>query len=226
MVFFTSDLHFSHTNVINYCNRPYADIVEMNLAIIAQWNSQVTPEDTVYFLGDFSLNAKYVEQYLPLLNGSIHLITGNHDKNFIRPESSKPQKALKMQEKYLAWGFKTIQASIYITITKGDVEKVVQLCHFPFAPKPGDGTNGDIRYLDHRPIDKGQLLLHGHSHSFHRKNGRMIDVGFDGDLKLFSEHDIIDLIQDEREYIPSPITQYYLDNKERLILKGSKHGDY
>lgn len=226
MIYLTSDLHIFHVNVISYCNRPYKNVDEMYESIIAQFNLQTTENDTIYMLGDISLNPKYIEPFLQRLNcKDVHLITGNHDKCFIRPESSKPQKALKMQQKYLDWGFKSIQASMYITLTKGDIEKVVQLCHFPFAPKSEDNSNGDIRYLNHRPKDQGQLLLHGHSHAYHRKNGRMIDVGYDGDLRLFSEHDIIDLINDSREYIPSPITQYYIDNKERLILKGSKHNE-
>ena len=227
MIWLTSDLHFGHKNVIDYCRRPYTNVEEMNNAIVTQWNSQVRPEDTVYFLGDFSLNPKYVQQYLPLLNGSVHLISGNHDKCFMKPGTTHPQKYLKMRDKYLEYGFKSVQERLVITLTKGNVEKVVHLCHFPFAPKPEDMVgNRDNRYLSSRPYDNGQILLAGHSHAYYRKNKRQIDVGFDGDLKLFSEHDIIDLILDPREYIPSPITQYYLDRKESLILKGHKeHGE-
>lgn len=229
---FTSDIHFGHHNVINYCNRPYTNTLEMNEDIVKRWNTQVKPNDTVYFLGDFSLNPRYVEQYISRLNGNIHFILGNHDSPFLRPDTKNISKRTNFANKYLKWGVKSIQQEMYITICapkKGILGLLgfkrkykVQLCHFPFASK-NEKDNSDIRYMSNRPEDVGQLLLHGHSHSYYRKNGRKIDVGFDGDLKLFSERDIIDLIEDPRDYIPSPITQYYKENRERLILKGSKH---
>ena len=55
--YFTSDLHFSHKNIMKFCPqfRSYASIKEMDAALIAQWNATVAPEDTVYNLGDISL---------------------------------------------------------------------------------------------------------------------------------------------------------------------------
>lgn len=36
-----SDTHFNHKNIINYCNRPFRDINEMNNTIIDNWNKSV-----------------------------------------------------------------------------------------------------------------------------------------------------------------------------------------
>ena len=55
-LFFTSDPHFGHTNIIKYCNRPYENAKEMNESLIENWN-RVVPEDGVVFcLGDFAMN--------------------------------------------------------------------------------------------------------------------------------------------------------------------------
>lgn len=45
--FFTSDTHFSHRNVISYCDRPYKDIEHMNSEMTRIWNKTVKPEDEI-----------------------------------------------------------------------------------------------------------------------------------------------------------------------------------
>jgi hypothetical protein len=54
-VWFTSDTHFGHTNVIKYSGRPFADVNEMNEKLVLNWNAIVKPGDVVYHLGDFAL---------------------------------------------------------------------------------------------------------------------------------------------------------------------------
>jgi len=54
----------------------------MDEKLIENWNQFVKPGDTVYHLGDFAFakTSEDVEKYLCRLNGTIYLITGNHDK--------------------------------------------------------------------------------------------------------------------------------------------------
>jgi len=79
-IFLTSDCHFFHQNIISYCNRPFDTIEEMNEALIKNWNSVVTYEDTVYVLGDFFMGrTEWIDSVLCRLNGKIILIRGNHD---------------------------------------------------------------------------------------------------------------------------------------------------
>ena len=79
-VFFTSDTHFNHMNIISYCQRPFRDIHEMNETIIVNWNNAVAPDDIVFHLGDFCLGgANEWNRILDRLNGRIYLILGNHD---------------------------------------------------------------------------------------------------------------------------------------------------
>lgn len=77
--FVIADPHFDHANIIKYCNRPYADVAEMNKDLIKRWNAVVRKEDKVYILGDFSLGREAVEKITPKLNGIKYLIKGNHD---------------------------------------------------------------------------------------------------------------------------------------------------
>lgn len=51
-IFFSSDLHFGHQNIIKYCSRPWKTAAEMDEALIANWNNTVTEGDIVYILGD------------------------------------------------------------------------------------------------------------------------------------------------------------------------------
>lgn len=74
-IWFTSDQHYFHTNIIKYCNRPFASVKEMDQAMIEKYNSLVKPKDIVYHLGDFG----YATSTAAYLNGVKHLIIGNHD---------------------------------------------------------------------------------------------------------------------------------------------------
>lgn len=58
MIYLTSDTHFSHANIIEYSKRPFANVDEMDEALVNNWNKVVTPKDIVYHLGDviFSKN--------------------------------------------------------------------------------------------------------------------------------------------------------------------------
>ena len=82
-VFFSSDHHFFHSNIIKYCERPYRDSDHMNSELIRLWNEVVGPEDFVFYLGDLSAGLKGREEELRdvihKLNGSKVLIRGNHD---------------------------------------------------------------------------------------------------------------------------------------------------
>jgi calcineurin-like phosphoesterase family protein len=86
--FFTSDTHFSHTNIIKYENRPFNTSNYMNEVLISRWNSKVNKEDVIYHLGDFAFgNESNIHKILNQLNGKIYLIYGNHDKEIKRNKS-------------------------------------------------------------------------------------------------------------------------------------------
>lgn len=77
---FISDSHFSHKNIIDYCNRPFLSIEEMNDTLIYNWNKIVKNNDRVFMLGDFALCGKdKIIEIGQKLNGRKILILGNHD---------------------------------------------------------------------------------------------------------------------------------------------------
>ncbi len=80
-VWFASDHHFWHSNVIEYCNRPFNDVFQMNKRLIKNHNAVVKKEDKVFFLGDVCLaNKDKTKEIIDQLNGQLVLIMGNHDK--------------------------------------------------------------------------------------------------------------------------------------------------
>lgn len=81
MIYFTSDLHFGHSKIINHCNRPFRNAEEMDRALIRNWNETVTYDDEVYILGDLTMRGgMFANEILRQLNGKKYIVQGNHDK--------------------------------------------------------------------------------------------------------------------------------------------------
>lgn len=79
--FFISDMHFGHSNIIKYENRPFIDVESMDNTIINNWNKHIKKNDMVYILGDVSFyNKAKTAEIIEQLNGRKFLILGNHDK--------------------------------------------------------------------------------------------------------------------------------------------------
>lgn len=75
-----ADTHFFHKRIIEYCNRLFSDVEEMNNTIISNWNKVVKNNDRIFMLGDFALCGK--DKLIEIgqkLNGRKVLILGNHD---------------------------------------------------------------------------------------------------------------------------------------------------
>lgn len=84
-VYFTSDTHFGHENIIRYCNRPFRNAEEMNAELIRRWRETVPEDGIVFHLGDFAHgNARLWNDILSALTGRKYLILGNHDMKALR----------------------------------------------------------------------------------------------------------------------------------------------
>lgn len=134
-VFFTSDTHFHHSNIIEFCHRPWGDVKTHDLALIQNWNSKVPEDGIVFHLGDFVMtsNIEWTKELISKLNGEIYLIIGNHDyHNRMDREVIKPL-------------FKGVYDVIEFTLL--DYYNFI-LCHYP------------MMYWK-----RGSYHLHGHVHS-------------------------------------------------------------
>lgn len=119
-IFFTSDTHFGHVNILKYCSRPFSDVETMNNSLIKNWNEKVKPNDIVFHLGDVGFD-KNIKEILYKLNGKIYLILGNHDKKI----------------KSISDRFESIENQKHISING----QKIYLNHFPFLCFAGSYGN-------------------------------------------------------------------------------------
>lgn len=88
-LWFTSDTHAYHENIIKYCSRPFENSLVMNKKLIQNWNELVRIDDDIIVAGDFihSGNLELVQDFISKLNGKIWLVYGNHcyQNKFERP---------------------------------------------------------------------------------------------------------------------------------------------
>ena len=97
-IFFTSDTHFGHAKIIEYCKRPFSSVEEMDEILIQNWNKTVSKGDTVYHLGDFCWRKqKSPKWYWDQLNGNKILIKGNHDRHCFKELRFEPDSIMEVK---------------------------------------------------------------------------------------------------------------------------------
>ena len=199
-IYFTSDPHYWHANVIRYCTRPYANVEEMCEDMIAKWNSIVKPNDIVYVLGDFSLAFRPVESYSFRFNGTRFLVPGNHDFcHSYHKKSRTKENQDKWIQKYKDYGWNILPEQ---TVADFKGLGIVNMCHHPYAG-PYELEGGGDKYEKWRPVDDGKILLCGHVHEKWRtrrspKGTLMINVGVDvHGFKPVSLDEIIAIVKAE-----------------------------
>lgn len=179
-IFFTSDLHIGHENVVHFSKRPFKNLEDMHKTLIRNYNSVVPENGVCYFLGDIGLcNGDIIRKVISQMNGTKVLILGNHDKG--------------MNGMYNL-GFDVVMYGTTLQIC----QQRVTMSHCPLlgvyredttGMRGGvEGENWHGESKDSRKpytiIDQGQFHLHGHIHSPNggkskRILGRQMDVGVD-----------------------------------------------
>ena len=172
-VYFTSDLHFGHKNIMNFGRSQYfSDLDHMRESILANINSVVGLDDELYILGDVVMGVR--TDNLPHLNRILArkvLVAGNHD--YVHPVNA--EKFTTRYDPIYREYFDEVHPGGIVDYNIDGIDVV--LSHFPMF---GDSTDKE-RYEEHRPVtDKPVIHGHIHSESISEFPGH-IHIGIDAD---------------------------------------------
>lgn len=180
-VFWTSDLHFGHKNLLSFCRdtRLGETIDEMDELLIEHWNKKIRRGDLVRILGDVSFHkeTKTIE-ILKRLNGAKHFIRGNHDHVLDKIIKTNPE----LFQSYKQYDEVKIGSDRFV------------MCHFPIE------SFNRMHY--------GSFMIHGHTHGNTSNSGvpirkNRVDCGIDNrpqkDMNVFSHDEVLQLIKEQNE---------------------------
>lgn len=190
---FSSDQHFWHANILEFDDRPFGSIEEMNEEIIRRHNSVVAQDDEYHNVGDVLLGQGFAEHLsiIGRLNGTRKLYPGNHDR---------VSHVNKQKYRALYWDAYAEYFEIMPDNFQVDLQGTTfNISHFPYRGE-GDHTS-DERFSAHRFEDNGTPLLHGHIHSknkfsYSEKGTLMIHVGVTSwNYYPVHENEIIEILE-------------------------------
>lgn len=192
MIWFTSDTHFSHNNILTYTDRHkyFKNVNEMNKALIHNINDCVSKKDTLYHLGDISLGKG--KHWTSSINNifsnikceNIHILLGNHDPS---------NRSEHVNNRY----FKSVENYFELNID-GFVSKSLKkfnicMCHYPMTT-----WNRKCR-----------VHIHGHCHgklgfitSPYKDGYVRYDVGVDSEGLNYRPISVIQLVKSYTSFIP------------------------
>lgn len=154
--FFTSDTHFDDQYAIQYFNRPFQSVDEMNRVMVERWNEVVTENDTIYHLGDFTLDdIGHFTKWVSQLNGNIKILPGSHDDPWLR--NFVPSEKVQVIAPLVSVQFPELMTE--------KSPQVIVLCHYSLQVW---GRS-----------NQGSWHLFGHSHGKLKGIGLSFDVGVD-----------------------------------------------
>jgi len=172
-LYFTSDTHFFHKNVIKYCDRRgdknpfdrFESAQEMNEHMVEVWNKKVPKDAVVFHLGDFSVGCKdkkALSELIHSLNGRIYLAKGNHESDVTK-------------NPHIASLFEDIRDRYEIYVDDDEIsygKQHIVMSHYPM--------------LAWNASHRGSWQLFGHVHGGMSNKGRLsptqpsqLDVGVD-----------------------------------------------
>lgn len=185
-IFFTADTHFAvfDKDAFTRDYRPFKKVAKMNNTIIKIWNKQASKNDIIYHIGDFiSYNQRDKEYKTSLglvkkIKAKVVMVMGNNEERVLHYEFNDDFE--KFKEFMLGLGF--------YDVVQGGLEMEL---------------GGNKLYLNHYPSKhkSGVENLFGHIHKSALVKKYGFNVGVDNHyFKLFSEDDILDLIDRRKSF--------------------------
>lgn len=181
MIWFTSDTHFDHENIIKYNNRPFSSCKQMEEILINNINSMVSEKDDLYHLGDFCFHSsgkKWETEVVKVLDKikckNVYLICGNHD-----PSADYANNRMTSFKKIMDYHELSIK-SLTDTLSETQRNAKVILFHYPIEAWSKQNYSS--------------IHLHGHTH------GRLYSTDIAHKYRY-------DVGVDSNNYMPISITQ-------------------
>lgn len=179
MKWFSSDWHLGHKRVIEFANRPFKDIKEMDEVIIENMIKPLKKGDDFYFLGDLYWDPQSFWKFFNQVPKGIrlHWIIGNHDDRYIMNHVGQFAEITPMMDvKFLG------QHAV--------------ICHFPMMSWNRSHYNSFMLFGHH----------HVNGHAMPTIQGKMLNVNCEfNNFKPWSENDIVEYMShrpDNFDYIP------------------------
>lgn len=184
-LWFMSDLHYNHENVIKFNRRPFENVKEMNWHIEQELITKVGPGDILFDMGDlfWKTDETTMKNVISLASPKEwYKILGNHDNYNVYRKS------------YIGTLFTLLSDILEINVDHEGRNYRLTLCHYPMI-----SWNGKAR---------GTLMIHGHCHGNidninTESTDLRVDVGFDGILAkktgsfLISFEDILEYMKEK-----------------------------
>lgn len=184
-LWFMSDLHYNHENVIKFNRRPFENVKEMNWHIEQELITKVGPGDILFDMGDlfWKTDETTMKNVISLASPKEwYKILGNHDNYNVYRKS------------YIGTLFTLLSDILEINVDHEGRNYKLTLCHYPMI-----SWNGKAR---------GTLMIHGHCHGNidninTESTDLRVDVGFDGLLAkktgsfLISFEDILEYMKEK-----------------------------
>lgn len=173
MIYFSSDWHFYHKNILKYDNRPFSTMDEMIEHIITRTNDIVKEDDELYFLWDlnFSHNDETLNRLCKINCKNMYWVRGNHDSDSAVNKMGRRFKWVKNEHVLeIEW-------------------RKIRLEHYPPIDYTDDGNGGMKKVSRYTPSDY-DICIHWHTHKpLYYDN--CADVSYDGGKLIYDLQEII-----------------------------------
>lgn len=192
-IVFTSDSHFDHQRIIEYCQRPFQNMDIMNARMLESFIEADEAGKTIFHMGDFTFGDKFLKNCGWRPKGDHYIILGNHDK---RAGETGPLR--KLYHEFFTYiigtpvTWKINEYSIYVD----DVDVILVLSHEPqknHIPNWGGRSAINVYGHHHNNMHRNpELFTKDYDWLFGNENYRNVSVELT-DYKTITYNEILNL---------------------------------